>query len=209
MYRLYWSEDSGAFASQVVLEEIGAKYERIIVDLEQGDEGKTAFLGVNPRGQVPVLIKPDGTIITESAAICLHLSDCHPEAGLLPAADSSSRATAYRWLFFAASNLYEGVLRLYYSDKFTTNVDHVESVQKSARDSIDYSWSLIENELGQGPYLLGAQYSLVDPYLLMLTNWHEQPETLFDKNPKLRNLCEKVRSRPAVERIWSQHFPAE
>jgi glutathione S-transferase len=209
MYQLYWSEDSGVLAPQIILEEIGAKYERIILDLEEGDEEKSEFLAVNPRGQVPALIKPDGTIITESAAICLHLSDCYPEAGLMPAADSSSRAIAYRWLFFAASNLYEGVLRLYYSDRFTADAGHVESVQKSARDFIDYSWSLIENELGEGPYLLGAEYSLVDPYLLMLTNWHEQPDVLFDKNPKLRSLCEAVRSRAAVERIWSQHFPVE
>jgi hypothetical protein len=41
----------------------------------------------------------------------------------------------------------------------------------------------------------------------MLTNWHEQPEVLFERNPKLGRLCETVRSRPAVERIWSQHFP--
>jgi glutathione S-transferase len=208
MYQLYWSKDSGALAPQIVLEETGAKYERIMLDLEKGDEEKTEFLAVNPRGQVPALIKPDSTVITESAAICLHLSDCHPEAGLLPAADSSKRATAYRWLFFAASNLYEGCLRLYYSDKFTTDKNHFESVQNSARDFIDYSWSLIENELGDGPYLLGSEYSVVDPYLLMLTNWHEQPDALFDKNPKLQALCKAVRSRPAVEKIWPQHFPA-
>jgi glutathione S-transferase len=209
MYQLYWSKDSGALAPQIVLEEIGAKYERIILDLDKGDEENPKFLAVNPRGQVPALIKLDGTIITESAAICLHLSDCHPEIGLMPAAVSSSRARAYRWLFFAASNLYEGVLRLYYSDKFTTNADHAESVEKSAREFVDYSWSIIESELGNGPYLLGQEYSLVDPYLLMLTNWHENPDELFDKNPKLLNLCEAVRSRPAVEKIWPQNFPSE
>lgn len=209
MYKLYWSEDSGALAPQILLEEINAEYERITLDLEQGEEAKSEYLSINPRGQVPALVKPDGTVITESAAICLHLSDCHPEAKLMPPAESSERAQAYRWLFFAASNLYEGVLRLYYSDRFTTDSDHAESVKSSAREYIDYCWSLLENELNGGPYLLGQTYSLVDPYLLMLTNWHEEPDLLFTKNPKLRKLCETVRSRSAVQRIWSQHFPGD
>ena len=207
MYRLYWSEDSGALAPQIVLEEIGAEYERIVLDLDQGEESQDRYLSINPRGQIPALVKSDGTVITESAAICLHLSDCHPEAGLMPDMSSSSRATAYRWLFYAASNLYEGVLRLYYSDRFTINTNHADSVQQSARQFFDQSWSLLEDELGDGPYLLGDSYSLVDPYLLMISNWHENPEELFAKNPKLARLCRAVRSRPAVEKIWAQHFP--
>lgn len=74
---------------------------------------------------------------------------------------------------------------------------------------MDHSFDLLEAELGKGPYLLGDQYSVIDPYLLMLALWHEQPEILFARCPKLKWLCETVRSRPAVQRIWSQHYPQE
>ncbi|MCH8105936.1 MAG: hypothetical protein IIC58_10590 [Proteobacteria bacterium] len=50
---------------------------------------------------------------------------------------------------------------------------------------------------------------MIDPYLLMLAHWHEQIETLLVRCPKLKRLCDTVRQRPAVERIWSQHYPAE
>ena len=207
MYQLYWAKDSGALAPQILLEEIGVEYGRCVVDLEQGQETAAEFLKINPRGQVPALVLADGSIITESAAISLHLADSHVEAALLPPIASVERAQVYRWLFYASANLYESILRLYYADRFTTDPAQVEQIKASARAFIDQSWDLLENELGQGPYLLGQTYSLIDPYLLMLTNWHEQPEVLFDRNPKLRRLCETVRSRLAVERIWSQHFP--
>ena len=209
MYKLYWAKDSGALAPQILLEEIGVEYERCVLDLEQGDETVEEYLKVNPRGQVPALVLADGSIITESAAISLHLADSHVEAGLLPPLASGERAQVYRWLFYAAANLYESVLRLYYADRFTTDPGQVDQVQASARAFMDQSWELLENELGQGPYLLGQTYSVVDPYLLMLTNWHEQSEILFKRNPKLGHLCETVRARPAVERIWSQNFPEE
>lgn len=206
MYQLYWAKDSGALAPHILLEEIGAKYEAHFFDLEKGDQDTAEFLAINPRGQIPAMVLADGTIITESAAISLHLADNHPDAGLLPPVASSERARVYRWLFYASANIYEAVLRLYYTDGFTTDAGQLDQVQDSARAHMDNAWELLENELGEGPYLLGSNYSVVDPYLLMLTNWHENPDLLFERNPKLKRLCETVRARSAVERIWSRHF---
>ena len=80
-------------------------------------------------------------------------------------------------------------------------------VQEAARDFIDDCWQLVENEIGEGPYFLSQSYSVIDPYLLMLTNWHDDPQALFERFPKLKRLCDVVRGRPAVERIWNTHFP--
>ena len=206
MYKLYWAKDSGALAPQIVLEECAADYQRHIIDLDKGEETSAGFLALNPRGQIPALELADSTILTESAAIVLHLADCHPHAGLLPAPAGSERARVYRWLFYAASNLYEGVLRYYYSDRYTMVAAQAGDVQEAARLYVDACWDLLENEIGAGPYFLGENYSVIDPYLLMLTNWHDQPEALFARNSKLQRLCATVRARPAVERIWSQHF---
>jgi glutathione S-transferase len=207
--KLYWALDSGALAPHILLEEAGAEYELSVLDMENADESSQNYLKINPRGQVPAMVLEDGEIITESAAISLHIADSHPAAELIPPMGSSERARVYRWLFYAASNIYEGVLRFYYTERFTTDENQVDQVRESARLFIDYSWDLLEKELGQGPYLLGDTYSLVDPYLLMLTNWHDQPENLFTNNPLLKRLCDAVKARPAVQRIWSQHFPDE
>jgi glutathione S-transferase/GST-like protein len=207
MYKLYWARGTGAMAPQIILEEVAANYELAVLDEDKGEEMEAEYLAINPRGQIPALGLPDGSIMTESAAIVLHLADSHAEFGLLPAVGSAERAQVYRWLFYAVANLYETVLRLYYSDRYTADAACADSVKLSAREYLDRSWDLLEAELADGPYLLGDQYSVIDPYLMMLAQWHEQPETLFARCPKLKLLCDTVQSRPAVQRIWSQHYP--
>jgi glutathione S-transferase/GST-like protein len=208
MYKLYWAQETGAMAPQIILEEVAASYERVVLDTDKGEEMQAEYLAINPRGQIPALVLADGSVMTESAAMVLHLADSHPEAGLLPVSGSAERAQVYRWLFYAVANLYESDLRFYYSDRYTTDAACVESVKQSAREYMDQSFDLLETELGDGPFVLGDQYSVIDPYLLMLAHWHERPETLFARCPKLKRLCDTVRSRPAVQRIWSQHYPA-
>ena len=73
--------------------------------------------------------------------------------------------------------------------------------------SMDQAWALFEDELQLGPYLLGATYSVVDAYLRMITNWHENPQALYASLPKLAGLGDTVRAWPAVKGIWAQHCP--
>ncbi|MFT5220688.1 MAG: glutathione S-transferase [Planctomycetota bacterium] len=207
MYKLFWAPNSGAFAPQILLEEAGAKYELVKLDLDQGDQHNADFLAINPRGQVPALQLDDGSILTESAAIMIHLADCHADAGLLPPAGSSQRAQVYRWLIFAVANIYEADLRVFYSDLYTSDSNCVESIKQRGREDLDAAWDLLETELGKGPYLLGDRYSIIDPYLLMLTGWHEQPAQLMARCPGLARLCESVKARKAVQLIWSQNVP--
>ena len=206
VYKLYWAADTGAFAPQVILEEASVAYQRCDVDTEQGEEMGDAFLAVNPRGQIPALQLDDGSILTESAAIVLHIAECHPQADLLPPAGSRERASLYRWLFFAASNLYEGVLRIYYSDRYTTDLSQADAVQTAARVYVDQMWGLMADAIEEGPFFLGNKYTVIDPYLLMLSSWYENPEALAAAHPKLQRLFDAVRARPAVARIWDQHF---
>ena len=209
MYKLYWGQQTGAMAPQILLEEVGADYERVVLDMEKGEENEAAYLKINPSGQVPALILPDGSILTESAAMVLHIADSYPDSGLLPLPGSAERARVYRWLIYAVANIYEAVIRLFYSERFATDADCVDSIKSRAREDIDVCWDLLEQVLSDGPFLLGKQYSVIDPYLLMLVQWHEQPEVMLARCPKLKRLCDTVRQRPAVERIWLQHFPAE
>ena len=206
MYQLYWFENSGALAPQIVLEEIGVKYEKVSLDLDQDEQKQPSFLTINPRAQVPALVLKDGGVITESAAILLHLAEAHPEANLLPPLASQERAQVYRWLFYAATNIWDCVSRVFYTESFTTDPSQHQQIRAAAMQSMDQAWALFEDELQEGPYLLGATYSVVDAYLLMITNWHENPQVLYASLPKLARLCDAVRARPAVKGIWAQHF---
>jgi glutathione S-transferase len=209
MYTLYWRTDTGCFAPQAVLEEVGAAYELHPIDTKAGEHRTAAFLALNPRGQVPALRLPDGTVITESAAMVLHIADAHPAAGLLPPPGDSARAQAYRWLFFCVANIYEPVLRYNYSytDRYTDDAGGRDGVRAAAARQMRESFAIIEHALDPGPYLLGARYSVADLYLTMLAVW-DSAASGVGGCPRIQALCARVRERPAVARIWAQNFPS-
>ena len=99
MYKLYWAKGSGAMAPQALFEEIGVEYEKIVIDFDKDEHKSDAFLSVNPMGQIPALVLPDGTLMTETAAMLVQIVDRHPEAKLAPPASSGERARFLRWLF--------------------------------------------------------------------------------------------------------------
>ena len=97
MYKLYLARDSGVRAPQALLEEIGAEYEKLVIDFEKDEHRSDEFLSVKPMGQIPALVLPDGTLMTETAAILLQIVDRHPEAQLAPTAGSTERTRFLRW----------------------------------------------------------------------------------------------------------------
>ena len=207
MYTLYWSADSGAFGVQALLEELGLPYRREVVDTGRGEHRTPAYLALNPMAQVPTLGLPDGTVITESAAMLLHLCDAQPDAALLPALGTSARAVAYRWLLWLASGLYESDLRYYYPERYTSEPAGAAGVQTAALERMDRLLAIAADLLGSGPYALGQRFSAVDLYLFMLVLWHPARTEVHSRHPALGELMRQVRQRPAVERIWAQHYP--
>ena len=205
MYKLYWSKMSGAMAPQAILEEVGAKYEKIVIDMEKMEHRTPEFLAVNPWAQIPALVLPDGTLLTESAAMLLHLLDRHPEAKLSPPAGSAESARFLRWLLFLASTLYVTDLRIYHPEQFTSDPNGVDSVVTSGQADMDRAFAVLEEALNPGPYLLGETFSAADIYLWMLAAWHPEPTKLHATNPRVKQLVELVQARPAIARVWDEH----
>ncbi len=205
MYKLYWSKMSGAIAPQALFEEIGVEYEKIVIDMDKMEHRTPEFLAVNPMAQIPALVLPDGTLMTESAAMVLHILDRHPEAKLAPPAGSAESARFLRWLVFMASTLYVTDMRLYHADQFTTDPAGLDGVLASARSDMDRSFAILDEALNPGPYLLGETFSAADIYLWMLAAWHPEPAKMLAENPRVKQLVELVQARPAIAPVWDEH----
>ena len=205
MYKLYWAKGSGAMAPQALFEEIGVEYEKIVIDFDKDEHKSDAFLSVNPMGQIPALVLPDGTLMTETAAMLVQIVDRHPEAKLAPPASSGERARFLRWLFFLASNIYPTILRVYYSDRFSTDPSAADGIKAAAEASLDEEFGILNDALDPGPYLLGETFSAVDILLWMLVEWHPDSTRLFEQSPRIKRNVELVRARPAVARTWLEH----
>src|SRR5688572_22796341 len=96
-FRLMSAKGWGSVLAETAMASAGVDYEIEDVDMEGP---RTSLLRVNPLGQVPTLILPDGRVMTESAAIVLHLHDLNPAAGLAPAPGDAERPDFLRWLVF-------------------------------------------------------------------------------------------------------------
>ena len=213
MFRLYWSRGTGAFAPHALLAEVGADVELIDTDIRAGGHATAEYLAVNPRGQVPTLVLPDGTVMTESLAIVLQLCDSFPEAGLLPPPGSAARARCLRWLVFGAVDLYEADLRSAYPARYTDDPDGAEAVRSAGCRAVERDWRLIEQALGetalhegQGPFLLGGRFTAADLYLAMLGAWHHDLPAFVEASPRAARLMRAVAERPAIAPLWADHF---
>ena len=202
MYKLYWCERTGAFAPAAVLEELDCPYEGIYVD---GESLKSeAFRSQNPMAQIPLLVLPDGGSISESGAIALYLAETKPESGLAPIADDPIRPHFLRWLSFAQVNLYESVLRYYYSERYTSEPAGAPGVKQAAHERLDRLWDMTAEAI-QGPFLFGKRFTILDIYLAMLAAWDVEPTTLLARQPMVHALVEATVARPVTGAVWQRY----
>ena len=202
MYKLYWRERTGAFAPAAVMEELGISYEGIHADADT--QKSEAFRAQNPMAQIPLLVLPGGSSISESGAISLYLAETKPESGLAPAADDPIRPHFLRWFSFAQVNLYETGLRYYRSERYTSDAAGAPGVEQAARERSDRLWDMAAAAI-QGPFLFGERFTLLDTYLAMLTAWHADPPALLERQPRIHGLVKATISRPVTGGVWRRY----
>jgi len=203
-YVIYGRPGSGSMVVEAALAELGFPHEVRVVERQEDGSLDPALLALNPRGQVPVLVLPDGSAMTETAAMLLHLADAHPGSGLAPLPGSSARAQHDRWLCFFHANVYEAMLRYFYSDRYVIDPAAAETVKAAALSYILQHFALFEAQLGAGPYYNGDNLAMLDLYVWMLAQWVD-PALAGVECPKLARLCQAVAVRPAVARVQARN----
>lgn len=203
-YRLYARRGAGSLAPQMLLEEIGAAYELVWVGKAPAEID--ALRRISPAGKIPVLVLPDGTVISESAALLIHLTNMHPAAALAPAAGSSAHARFLQWMVYLSANAYEALLRFFYPQRYSAAGEAV-AAQIKTQALADWTGHLETVHAALSPYVLGPALSAADHYLYMLASWYppEEESTLAARLPKLRQHAELMRQRPATRKAEKDH----
>ncbi len=203
-YRVYGRPGTGSFAPEMLLTEMGQPYELVPISAEAAQGA--AYLAICPTAMVPALGLPSGEIIHESAAICIHLTLAHPEAGLAPEPGSAQHARFLQWMVYLSTTLYGAYRRVNYADRFTTTgAADAEKVQGKGLADALAAYDLLEQALHEGPGLLGA-ISAVDHYLFMLMTWHPGGEgALYGTYPRLWALAAVLRSRPPLHELIAEN----
>lgn len=193
-------------AVQGVLEELGLPYQAKLVDMSKDEHKQAPYLTVNPAGKIPALQLEDGSAVTESAALCLFLTDRHPKAEIAPEANDPGRAAFLQWLFYLTNTLQPALLRFYYPERHTAAAGDIENVKRQGETDVAACWADIDKHLAQhGPYLLGERYSVADIFCFMLSTWQESCPKLYERFFQVKNQADLVSARPAIQRMLKQH----
>jgi len=149
------------------------------------------YLAINPMGKVPA-IAHKGKVITECAAICAYLADAFPAAGLAPT--DAERADYYRWLFFAAGPVEQGV---------TNHAAGFEPPAERGRmfgyGNYDLMVDVLERAVAANPYIAGARFTAADVYIGSQIIWGTQFGTL-PKRDAFMAYAERLSARDAYKR---------
>ena len=204
-YTLYGCKQCGSMLVEAALEEVGALYDLVDMKYDGPQHRSAEYRKLNPIERVPSLVLPDGTVMTESAAIIIALADRHPKSGLLPRASSSERATALRWLLYLSNNVYEACGRVDYPERYVQDKAQAPGVRTRAVEDTKRFWKILEDNLGQGPYALGKRFSALDLYIANCSQWYAR-DWIYENCPRVRTVIENTAKRPRTRAVWQRHF---
>ncbi len=214
MLQLHYHPGNASLIPHIVLEEIGAPFELAFVDRSAAAHKSSDYLALNPNGLIPVLVDRRGEaagegaqplVLYETAAVCLHLADTHPEAGLMPPLGSAARAHAYKWLAWL-SNTMQATLRLYfYPERWADDAAAAAQVKAHAEAKVGTMLDQLDAELARHgrPWLLGDAFSLADPYAFVLCRWTRGFARPARSLPYLKPFLDRMLARPAVQRTFA------
>lgn len=202
--KLFYYPSNASMAPHIILEEIGEPFELMLVDRTRGEHKSAEYLRLNPNGLIPVLVD-DGMVLYETAAICLHLADTHPESGMAPTLGTPERAEFYKWLMWMTNTLQSALIVYFYPERWVdeNNALGVNQVRSHAESKIVTLLDQLESQLQSsgGPWLLGEHYTILDPYAFMLCRWtraFSKPARVW---PLLGQYLQRLLARPAIQRV--------
>ncbi|MHC2331297.1 glutathione S-transferase family protein [Bradyrhizobium sp. USDA 4454] len=189
---LYYSPQSRATGTRVLLEELGAPYDLHILNMKAAEQRKAAYLAVNPLGKVPA-IRHGGALVTEQVAIFIYLADLFPQAGLTPALNDPRRGPYLRWIAYYGSSFEPAVI-----DHFMKR--EPAPITQSPYADYDTMLGALEAQLAKGPYLLGDQVTAADILWGIALSWTMMFGIVPRRDVFVRHV-ERITARPAFQRV--------
>ena len=190
----------GSVIAEASLILCGVDYTREEIDYEHPTP---AFLALNPLGQVPTIVMPDGSIMTETAAFAIWLDGEHPRAKLLPPTGDPLRAHALRWLVYLVAAIYPTFT---YGDQPAKWVgDAGDALRASTNAHRERCWRHVEANSG-APWFLGDRISIVDVYICVMSRWRPRRDWFASHAPKLHAIAATLDEDPRLRPLWAANF---
>jgi GST-like protein len=207
-YILYGSQGSGSAAIEMALMACQQPFERVTASSWEPESAQTELARLNPMRQIPTLVSPDGSVLTESAAILIHLGWVFPKSGLLPQA-AASRAQAIRGLVFIAANCYSAISIGDYPERWTTATTKPahDKLRQGARRQLHRHWELFADTFAAKPYLSGEAPGALDFLAVVVSKWSGTRAHVQKARPRFAAALRRIEAHPLVKPVFAAHWP--
>ncbi len=210
-YRIYGAAGSGSVPVEAALTLIGAPYEVAVeAPTWEGDHQRDKVAPVNPMRQLPVLITPEGEVMTESAAILTWLAERHPQARLAPTPGDPGRGQFLRWMSFIPASIYslywvrDAPARLVGDDPTA----QARVLERSA-ERIAECWRIMDRQVSPGRFLTGDAIGVLDLYVAVASRWRPMRRRFYREAPRMAEVVRRVDALPELQAFWAARYPFE
>jgi GST-like protein len=205
---LYGTKGSGSASTEAALEIAGLAYRSVDAASWQASPGLDELKRVNPIAQIPTLVLDDGSILTESAAILIHLGLAHPACGLLASAPAA-RAQQIRGLVYIAANCYAAIGILDYPERWYPDPDDLvrQAMQARGKARLAELWQLFADQFPATPWLSGECLGALDILAATVSKWSGARKALAVSRPQFAQLLARIEADPRIAAVWARHWP--
>lgn len=208
IYTLFGTQGSGSAAVEAALELAACEYRLVQASSWQTESAQAELRRHNPLMQIPTLLLPDGSVMTESAAILMHLGLSVPDSGLLPH-DPAARAQMLRGLVFIAANCYSAISISDYPERWTTSTDKsaIEALRQGTRAQLHRHWEIFADQFPAHPFLSGEAPGALDLLAAVVSKWSGTRPHLRAHRPAFYETLLAIEQQASVAGVFTRHWP--
>jgi GST-like protein len=210
MYTLYGLDHSGSAIAECALEMAGVSYRIVQAASWEPGSALAELERVNPLKQIPTLVLPSGQVLSESAAILMHLGLSYPRSGLL-SEDPVERDFALRGLVYIAANCYSCISILDYPERYTSATDEAsyQAIRAGTQARLHHHWEVFA-DLHRAEFFLGGnEPGALDLMAAVVSKFSAARKHLRVTRPAFSALMERVDNHPAVAPVFARHWPEQ
>lgn len=199
MLTLYFAKGTCALASHIALEDAGAPYELKRIDFAKNDQQSPDYLAINPKGRVPALATAQG-VLTETPAILVYIAQSFPKAGLAPLDDPFALAQMQSFNAYLCATVHIAHTHRPRGSRWADEESSLADMKRKVPQTMTACFTMIEQNMLKGPWVMGEHYSVADPYLYTLSRWLGSDGVDIKSFPRVYDHHRRMNERATVRR---------
>jgi glutathione S-transferase len=204
MLTFHYAPGTCALASHLALEHAGALYEAVRIDFRSQQQRSPEYLALNPKGRVPVLVTGQG-VLTETPALLQYIAQTHPHARLAPLDDAFALAQMNEFNSYLCSTVHVAHAHKARGARWADDEAAWEAMRRKVTQNMTDCFTLIEEKMLRGPWVLGEALSTSDFYLYTLATWLPGDGVDVQRFPRVADHLQRVEALPAARRVLPLH----